>query len=52
MATKQIKNNEVIKEFYGLHEAERETGISRVSIKLVCQGKRNHAGGYQWAYKK
>ena len=48
----QIKNNEVIKEFYGLHEAERETGISRVSIKLVCQGKRNHAGGYQWAYKK
>lgn len=48
----QIKDNNIIKTFYGLHDAERETGISRVSIKLVCQGKRKSAGGYQWQYKK
>lgn len=48
----QIKNGKTIKEYYGLHEAERKTGISRVSIKLVCQGKRNTAGHYQWQYKK
>lgn len=47
----QIKEEKTIAEFYGLHEAERKTGISRVSIKLVCQGKRNHAGGFQWKYK-
>lgn len=48
----QIKDGKIIKEFYGLHEAERETKVNRVSIKLVCQGKRNTAGGYQWQYKK
>lgn len=47
----QIKNGNIIKTFYGLHEAERETGINRVSIKLVCQGKRKFAGGFQWTYK-
>lgn len=47
----QIKAGNIIKEFFGLHEAERQTGVSRVSIKLVCQGKRNQAGGYQWQYK-
>lgn len=47
----QIKDKKPIKSFYGLHEAERETGINRVSIKLVCQGKRKSAGGYQWEYK-
>jgi hypothetical protein len=47
----QLFNKNIIAEFNGLHEAERQTHINRVSIKLVCQGKRNSAGGYQWRYK-
>ena len=47
----QTKNGTIIKEFYGINDAARKTNINRVSIKLVCQGKRKHAGGYEWHYK-
>ena len=47
----QIKNGVVIKEFYGSHEAERETGISSGSIRAACRGDHNSAGGFQWKYK-
>lgn len=33
-----------------LSEASRITGINRNGIRFVCQGKRNHAGGYSWGY--
>lgn len=48
----QIKDGRLVNEFYGSHEAYRKTGINHVSIRLVCQGKRKSAGGFQWAYKK
>lgn len=40
----------VIKEFGAIAEAERETGISRANICIVCQGKRSSANGYKWRY--
>lgn len=48
----QIQNGKVIREFYGILEAERETGIQFKNISAVCRGKRKHAGGYSWTYKK
>lgn len=48
----QIKDGKVIARFYGILEAERETGIQFKNISAVCRGKRKHAGGYSWTYKK
>lgn len=48
----QIKDGNVIAEFYGCNEAERKTGISRKNINRVCLGKRRTTGGYEWRYKK
>lgn len=39
---------EIINEFGGMREAERETGISHFEISSCCNGKRNDAGGYKW----
>lgn len=47
----QIKNNKVVREFFGSHEAERITGISSGSIRAACRGEHKSAGGYQWRYK-
>lgn len=47
----QIKDNKIIAEFYGLTEAERQTGISHQHISHCCTGKRKTTGGYQWKYK-
>lgn len=47
----QIKNDKIISVFYGTHEAERETGITRQSISACCKGKTKTAGGYEWNYK-
>lgn len=41
---------QIIKEFGAIAEAERETGINRSKICLVCQGKRESAKGYKWRY--
>lgn len=46
----QIKNNKILKKFYGLHDAERETGIKSSHISDCCLGKRKTAGGYNWKY--
>ena len=46
----QIKDNKIIAEFYGIHEAERKTGIRFKDISRVCLGKRKSAGGFQWKY--
>lgn len=48
----QIKNNEIIAEFYGSLEAERITGIPHQSIGKVANGKRKSAGGYEWRWKE
>ena len=45
------KNNEFIKEYYSIHQAERETNIASATICLVCQNKGKTAGGYIWKYK-
>lgn len=47
----QIKDGVIVAEFYGMHEAERQTGIQFKNISAVCRGKREVAGGYQWRYK-
>lgn len=46
----QIKDGKVIAKFYGILEAERETGIQFKNISAVCRGKRKTAGGFQWKY--
>lgn len=48
----QIKDNKVIAEFYGTKDAYRKTHISYGSISECCNGKRNHAGGFNWEYKQ
>lgn len=39
-----------IKEYGGVSDAERLTGISNQNISSVCRGKRREAGGYKWEY--
>lgn len=36
--------------YFGLMEAERQTGISHANICNVLKGKRNKAGGFHWKY--
>lgn len=48
----EYDSHNFIKEFPSINEAERQTGINHSKITLVCQGKRNKAGGYWWTYKK
>lgn len=45
-----IKGN-IISEYYGSREAERQTGIAHEYISRCCKGKRKSAGGYIWKYK-
>ena len=45
------KKGEYIKEFCGIHEAERFTGIFNQNIVKCCKGKRHTAGGFKWEYK-
>lgn len=47
----QIKNGNIVAEFYGMNEAQRKTGINNTAICMACKGKRKHAGGYEWKYK-
>lgn len=36
--------------FLSLHNAENQTGVSRVSITEVCDHKKITSGGFQWRY--
>ena len=47
----QIKEKQIIAEFYGIGDAERKTGINNSHISSCCNNKRKSAGGYQWRYK-
>lgn len=48
----QISNGKVINNFYGICEAERQTGICYTNIAKCCRNERQYAGGFQWKYKK
>lgn len=43
-------DGKLIRVFYGIHEAGRETNINYRNIHLVLAGKRKTAGGYKWGY--
>ena len=45
------KNGTIENSFSSIQNAGRITNISAGHICLVCQGKRNTAGGYVWRYK-
>lgn len=47
----QIKNGQVIAEYYGCAEAGAAVGIGKSAISAVCLGKRKSSKGYQWRYK-
>lgn len=47
----QIKDGNVIAEFYGVGDAHRRTGIDINSINRCCLGQQDFAGGYQWNRK-
>jgi hypothetical protein len=44
-------NNNYIKTFSSIKEAERETGASNKHLSSVCKGKRRSCGGYIWKYE-
>lgn len=48
----QIKDGKIISEFYGLMEANRETGIDFRYISACCCGKQKTAGKYEWRFKE
>ncbi len=43
-------NRVYLKTFYGANEAHRETGVNRSSITMVCNKKRQTAGGFIWKF--
>lgn len=45
-------NGSIIKEFYSITEASRQTGISRTSIVGCANGYYKTAGGYLWTKEK
>lgn len=47
----QIKDGEIIAEFYGCHEAERITGIDFRTISACCLKNTKKSHGFQWKYK-
>lgn len=42
--------NEVVREFYGYNEMEREMGFARSAVRLCVAGKRRKSHGYKWRY--
>lgn len=47
----QIKNGQIVAEFFNMTEASKNTGVCISKISNVCNNKRKSAGGYQWFYK-
>lgn len=41
----------IIKEYYSINQAERETNISKGNITECCKGKRRMANNFNWEYK-
>lgn len=44
------KDNKIVREFYSIAKAFRETNINQISA--VCLGKRKTAGGFKWKFKE
>lgn len=44
------KNNELIKQWNYIREAEKELNINNANIVSCCKNKRKTAGGYIWRY--
>ena len=42
----------VVDIFKSSQDAARQTGCLQSKISLVCNGKRNHTGGYYWKYEE
>lgn len=47
----QMLNGKIIKEFEGMTEAAKETGLRIEHICRCCRGGLDRTGGYQWKYK-
>ena len=45
------KNNNLVKKFESLSEANRITGINLTCICECCKGRQKTAGGYIWKYE-
>lgn len=45
------KDGNCLAEFWGLKEAQRQTGVLYVGISTCCRGITRTAGGYIWKYK-
>ena len=41
-------NDNYIKTFHGMSEAQRETGSNYIGISRCCSGKQKTCGGYKW----
>lgn len=46
----QILGDITINVYYGISEANKQTGINLSSISACCRNKRKTAGGYKWKY--
>lgn len=46
-----IKDRKIVGYFESATDASKKTLITRRNITSVCQGKRKHAGGFQWFYE-
>lgn len=44
------KEGDILGEYFGAMEAERETGVCFQNIFKVCNGERKTAGGFVWRY--
>lgn len=44
-------NDNLLKEYPSIHQAERETGFSNSYISACCKGKYKTAYGFKWQYK-
>ena len=45
-------DGEYLNTYLGVKDAQKATGVNRNSIRLVCNGERDSAGGYKWKYYK
>ena len=48
--SKQVVCNETGITYKSIEEAANKTGLQKSKICLVCQGKRNHTGGFTFNY--
>ena len=46
------KSGNIVAEYYGIGEAERQTGFSKSGISKCCLGIRDTSRGFVWRYKK